>query len=83
MAVEITQGKLSENMVLIDEPTSYFMNIRGKWWELYDRKGNLWTLAPVAEHDLTQAMHFFTDYLKGRSVENPVIRDYSEIFLQG
>lgn len=60
----------------------HYMNIAGKWWELYDKKGNLITLCLVASHTLDQAIRFFTDYLRGLGIENPELREYTEMFTQ-
>ena len=62
---------------------NHFMNLNGKWWELYDFKGNLIKLCLTSEYELLSAVEFFTEYLNGLSIEKPVIREYNEIFLQG
>lgn len=61
---------------------NFYMNLNGIWWELFDKKGQLIKICLVSEYDLNQAIEFFKQYAS-RFSEEPVIRDYEELFQQG
>ena len=61
---------------------NFFMNLNGMWWELFDAKGQLIKLCLVSENDLNQAIQFFTEYAS-RFSDEPVIREFEELFRQG